>query len=133
MKKVLLVLAVFSFLFMSRPLYAQLNFENFQKISSTHGNLGITLGNNEAFGYRMANIGDLDGDGVPDIAVGAPGNNGSGTYQGALYILFMKSDGTVKSTQKINSSSGNLGVSLVDNERFGHSVALIGEDRKSVV
>ena len=127
MKKIILVLAVLLCLFICGPLYAQLNFENFQKISSTHGNLGITLGNNEAFGYRMANIGDLDGDGVPDIAVGAPGNDGTGTAQGALYILFMKNDGTVKSTQIINSSSGNLGVTLVDNERFGHSVALIGD------
>ena len=108
-------------------LFAQLKYENFQKVSSTYGNLGVTLSTDEFFGYRMSNIGDLDGDGVPDIAVAAPGDNDGGPARGAVYILFMKKDGTVKSKQKISDSSGNLGINLVDNERFGHSVSAIGD------
>ena len=49
------------------------------------------------FGYAVRSIGDLDGDGVGDLAVGAPYDSDGGHQYGAVYILFMNAEGTVKS------------------------------------
>ena len=42
-----------------------------QKISQTRGNLGGGLNNGDVFGIDSAALGDLDGDGFPEVAVGA--------------------------------------------------------------
>jgi len=55
---------------------------------------GPTLTNEDRFG-AVTNIGDLNGDGVNDIAVGAYHDNGSGSNRGAVHIMFMV--GTVTS------------------------------------
>ena len=44
-----------------------------QKISDTEGDFTGTLGNNDKFGSSLANMGDLNGDGVVDLAVGRGG------------------------------------------------------------
>jgi len=43
-----------------------------QKISSTEGNFQGKLGNRDLFGRSVTSCNDLNGDGVPDIAVGVP-------------------------------------------------------------
>jgi len=80
----------------------------------------------DAFGSSIANIGDLDGDGVQDLAVGATSDDGTGSDRGAVHILFMNTDGSVKSTVEINDSTAN-GPVLDDNDEFGKSVANIGD------
>ena len=71
---------------------------------------GPTLSDRDAFGASVANIGDLDGDGVNDLAVGANGDNGDdggGADRGAVHIIFMNTDGSVDSTVEINDSTTN--------------------------
>jgi hypothetical protein len=85
-----------------------------------------TLTNNDHFGDSVANIGDLDGDGVNDLAVGAIRDDAGGTDRGAVHIIFMNTDGSVKSTEEINDSTPN-GPELGDEDRFGDSVANIGD------
>ncbi|MEK9699865.1 MAG: integrin alpha, partial [Candidatus Poseidoniales archaeon] len=63
---------------------------------------GPTLSDGDQFGYAIANMGDLDGDGVRDLAVGAPFDDGSQSDTGAVHILFMNSNNSVKSTVQIN-------------------------------
>ncbi len=91
----------------------------------------------DEFGCSLANIGDLDGDGVPDLAVGACGDpdvkkgwlgdHDSCFAAGAVYILFMNVDGTVKYHRKISARSGNLLVGPQPGDRFGASIALLGD------
>ena len=57
------------------------------------------------YGSSVENIGDLDGDGVNDMAVGEIQGKGQNTYRGALHIHFMNTDGSIKSTQEINTGS----------------------------
>ena len=88
---------------------------------------GPTLNNGDRFGYSIANIGDLDGDGVDDLAVGAAYDDGDGgTNRGAVHIMFMGASGSVKSTVEINDSTVN-GPTLGDGDYFGRSIENIGD------
>ena len=104
-----------------------------QKISSTQGGLtasGVSLDNEDFFGASVASVGDVDGDTVTDICVGATRDDDGGNNRGALYVLFLNSNGTVKSSQKISSTEGGLsesGVSLNNTDQFGISVAAVGD------
>jgi len=98
-----------------------------QKISSTQGFFGTGLSNNNQFGHDVANIGDLDGDGITDIAVGAWLDDDGGTDRGAVWVLFLNADGTVKSKQQISDTQGGFGGTLFDNDNFGSSIADIGD------
>jgi cysteine-rich repeat protein len=48
-----------------------------------------TLDNFDYFGFSAASLGDLNGDGVSDLAVGAVGDDDGGENRGALWILFL--------------------------------------------
>ncbi len=95
---------------------------SFQKISSTQGDLNINLDNQDYFGGSVANIGDLNNDGIIDLAVGAYRDDDGGYNKGAVYILFLNSDGTVQSSQKISELYGGLNETFNDNMFFGTSV-----------
>ena len=86
---------------------------------------GPTLSDSDSFGFSVVNLGDLNGDGVADIAVGALGDEG-GSFHGALHIIFMNTDGSVDSIVKINSSTPN-GPTLLGVDQFGIDVANIGD------
>ncbi len=87
---------------------------------------GPVLANGDRFGSSVANIGDLDGDGVADLAIGAARADDSGVDRGALHILFMNTDGSIDSTVEINDSTAN-GPILANDDRFGMSIANIGD------
>ena len=72
-----------------------------QKISNLHGGLSAfyTLDNGDCFGASLAALGDWNGDGIPDMAVGAYNDN-------AAYIIFLNSDGTAGGMHKISNSHG---------------------------
>ncbi len=98
-----------------------------QKISDRAGEFIGNLNDDDEFGGAVANIGDLDIDGVTDLAVGARYDDDGGDNKGAVWILFMNSDGTVKAAQKISATEGNFGGNLDDEDRFGSSVGGIGD------
>ena len=94
-------------------------------INSTTPN-GPDLSNTDYFGVSIANIGDLNNDGVTDIAVGATGDDTGGSGRGAIHIMLLNSDGTVSSTIEINDDTPN-GPDLSDSDFFGVSIANIGD------
>ncbi len=94
-----------------------------QKISSTQGGLPPVLQDLDRFGRSAAALGDLDGDGVTDLAVGAPGDDDGGVATGALHLLFLQPDGTVGGVAKISETAGNFGVDFDDGDQLGWSVA----------
>ncbi len=102
-----------------------------QKISALYGGFTGTLGMEDSFGWSVEAIGDLDGDGVLELAVGATRDDGADTDPtkdyGALYILFMRSDGTVKSQSLIGPASAGFGALLRPRDRFGADVASLGD------
>ncbi len=98
-----------------------------QKISDTEGGFTGTLDDNDWFGTSVASLGDLDGDGVGDLAVGATGDDDGGGGRGAVWVLFLHTDGTVKSHQKISDTEGGFGGTLDDGDWFGHSVAWLAD------
>ena len=81
------------------------------------------LADGDGFGASLAWLGDLNGDGVDDWAVGAPLSDGNGKDRGAIWILFMRADGTVASSRSIGDGLGGLSLTLADGDRFGHALA----------
>ncbi len=98
-----------------------------QKISSSAGGFGGTLFADDAFGTSVAQIGDLDGDGIVDLAVGAARTDGTDADEGAVWILFLDTDGTVKGQTQIREGVGGLTASLGDSAQFGSGVAAVGD------
>ncbi len=98
-----------------------------QKISDTEGGFTGMLDDGDSFGSSVASLGDLDGDGVGDVAVGVTLDDDGGTSRGAVWILFLNTDGTVKSHQKISDTEGGF-TGILDNlDSFGQSVASLGD------
>ncbi len=98
-----------------------------QKISDTAGGFQGGLDNSDVFGRSVANLGDLDGDQIVDLAVGAPLDDDGGTDRGAVWVLFLNQDGTVKAEQKISDVAGGFQGALDDGDRFASSVASVGD------
>lgn len=98
-----------------------------QKISSNSGGFGGSLDDDDQFGSAVAGIGDLNGDGVFDLAVGAPGNDDGGTDRGGMWILFLNAEGRVRDQQKIADGAGGFDGNLADDDRFGSAIADIGD------
>lgn len=89
-------------------------------------NGGPTLANLDEFGFSLATLGDLNGDGVTDLAVGAIGDDTAGTDRGAVYVLFMNADGTAQSSVSLTSGTNGC-PTLTDGDLFGFSLASLGD------
>ncbi len=61
-----------------------------EKISNSAPSFPDTLDDEDDFGYSVASLGDLDGDGIRDLAVGAPGDDDEGVNRGAVWVLFLE-------------------------------------------
>jgi len=87
---------------------------------------GPSLANGDRYGASLANMGDLNGDGVIDLAVGAYKDDGGGDKQGTVHLHFLNANGSVKETIEINSNLSN-GPFLGDNDEYGISIANMGD------
>ncbi|MFH1313983.1 MAG: FG-GAP-like repeat-containing protein [Candidatus Eisenbacteria bacterium] len=98
-----------------------------QKISDTEGGFAGVLDNDDEMGISVCSVGDLDGDGIPDLAAGAYRDDDGGTNRGAVWVLFMNANGTVKAFQKISDTQGGFTGTLDDYDFFGCSVCSLGD------
>src|SRR5262245_239221 len=100
-----------------------------QKISALEGTFGGALDNLDEFGGAIANLGDLDdlGPSARAIAVGAGGDDDGGADRGAAWILFIGTDGKVKSYSKISSTQGNFAGPLDNTDDFGGALACLND------
>ncbi|MCB9898134.1 MAG: FG-GAP repeat protein [Planctomycetes bacterium] len=98
-----------------------------QKISATEGGFDGHLGANDQFGFALACPGDLNGDTVPDLFVGAPFDDVVLENVGTVWVLFPRRDGTIKAKRAINPLQGGFGGVLDAWDFFGWSVAAIGD------
>lgn len=95
------------------------------RIAEGEGGFTGDLDPTDRFGSGVAALGDLDGNGVRDLAVGASGDDDGTADAGAVWILFLNADGSVSAHQKISATSGSFSGPLDLGNRFGDSVALL--------
>ena len=69
-------------------------------------NGGPPLANAVRFGRSVASMGDLDGDGVNDLAVGAEFEDVGGLRRGTVHILLMNTNGTVSCQDIAHNRNG---------------------------
>ena len=97
------------------------------KISDTAGGFTGGLDDVDNFGHAVEALGDIDGDGVTDIAVDAEYDTDSGKQRGATWILYLNADGTVKNHFKINYATPGFEGQLDRFDEFGQDVTNIGD------
>lgn len=94
------------------------------KLSARQGRVRSRMMDMNHFGHSLASIGDFDGNGVPDLAVGSPSDPGSSesSKRGAIWILCLESRGSIRKQRKIS-------IDDIDDEfrdkGFGASIARI--------
>ncbi len=70
----------------------------------------------------MASLGDLNGDGVTDLAVGAPGDS---THRGEVYVLLLSPLG-IALPGGLRLTASNQ-ATVANNDEFGSSIAVLGD------
>ena len=76
-------------------------------------------------GYRVAGIGDVNGDGYDDILIGAYGDDDGGDFAGQTYLILGKASGWSMDTDLSESNASFRGENSDDNS--GWSVAGVGD------
>lgn len=77
------------------------------------------------FGGAVADLGDLNGDGYDDVAVGAPQDDSAGTDAGRAYV-FSGRDGTILLSLAGDSAGHNFGNALRGGTRNGTTWIVVG-------
>jgi len=105
-----------------------------QLINTTKGNFQGKLQYEDEFGCALANISDINGDNIVDIAVGAYGADdggdnlqSGGKNSGSIWILQLKEDATVLKEEKISAVFGGFTGVLDPTDYFGNALTSIGD------
>lgn len=101
---------------------SNLTIQSYNRIAENEGGFG-SLDYQDYFGGAVANIGDINNDGYPELAVSAYRDDDGGTNKGAVYILFLDQNGNVSNYQKISEQFGNFNDTLNNDTQFGLSIS----------
>jgi hypothetical protein len=96
-------------------------------ISEGSNGFSANLDGGDRFGRDHDKAGDINGDGIIDLVIGARSDDDGAEDAGAVYILFMNANGTVESNQKISMLEGGFTDILNTGNFFGYGVAGIGD------
>ncbi len=95
------------------------------KISQNNSIVDVTKG--DKFGMEVSAAGDLDDDGNTDVFVSAFEAQDVGVDMGLIYILYLDSNGTVKSYKKILPTFEDFPGITFPNAGFGDGLANVGD------
>ncbi len=124
---VLSILFIISINHLQSQTTTQFGPDGFVKIEEGSGGFFANLDSGDRFSRDHDAVGDINGDGIIDLVIGARSDDDGETDAGAAYIVFMNSDGTVQSNQKISMVEGGFTETLNPNDFFGYGVAGIGD------
>jgi gliding motility-associated-like protein len=79
-----------------------------QVLVTASGAPSITLDSTAHFGSQLCTLGDVDNDGVLDIAVLAPGQNDENGGQGVVFICFLTTNGSIREYSTIARGPAGL-------------------------
>ena len=110
---------------------------SFQKISGLHGEFTAIIGDSSYYGTSVACLGDINLDGIVDVASGAHFSSDGGSQRGAVYVQFLDNSGLVLSFQKISSTSGKFTATFSNEDYFGRALSGIedvnGDDLNDLI
>ncbi len=104
-------------------------FDTTQNLSNLNGKNGFRLnGENvgDSLGNSVSNAGDINGDGIDDLIVGASHADTDIFGSGASYVVFGKTSG-FESILNLSGINGDNGFQLIGGNRLGYSVSGAGD------
>ena len=87
---------------------------------------GVSAG--DYSGFSVSSAGDVNGDGLDDLIVGATRDDQNGSYSGASFVVFGKTDGTAVELSAIEAGTDGFVINGASaNDRSGYSVSSAGD------
>lgn len=78
-------------------------------------------------GYAVSAAGDVNGDGLADVLVGAYQNDAGGSNAGSSYVVFGKADGTAINLDDVAGGTGGFAIMGRVSDWSGYSVSAAGD------
>jgi hypothetical protein len=102
-------------------------FSGTHKVDDLEGGFTGVLDPEDYFGRALAPLGDVNGDGVTDLAVAAPRDDDGFVNAGAIWVVFLDTAGMAIGQQKISATTGGLSVPLGEISYLGYLITAIGD------
>ena len=100
-------------------------------LDGSNGFVITGIDNNDNLGRSVSSAGDVNGDGINDLIIGAPNASSSGNYsnEGEAYVIFGSSDGFAANLDLANPDDidGLLITGIDNNDNLGRSVSGAGD------